>query len=218
MAHACPAFGTARGAGEGGLRARRLLLARGGERGGRRDRSSFTSEPTARVATWMAACAGALRGAARHGAGWSAGFAAGRRAQCWRQTALWKAKRVAKALGGSGYLKAARGDSGEEGLICAFCSLAFAAAAFAQTMPLKERVLILVNDRFPRAFRGSILCRQAAYSAANILRLKTSATEEISGGGVQRPDRNARCANFWTPMTAPCAAKSSTSCRCTGCR
>jgi hypothetical protein len=36
---------------------------------------------------------------------WSGGFAAGRVAQCWRQTALWKAKRVAKTLGGSGYLK-----------------------------------------------------------------------------------------------------------------
>jgi hypothetical protein len=39
-------------------------------------------------------------------AAWSAGFAAGSPAYCWRQAALWKAKRVAKALGGSTYLKA----------------------------------------------------------------------------------------------------------------
>ena len=36
----------------------------------------------------------------------AAGFAAGRIMPRWRQTALWKAKRVAKALGGAAYLKA----------------------------------------------------------------------------------------------------------------
>jgi hypothetical protein len=40
--------------------------------------------------------------------GWSAGFAAGRRAYCWRQSALWKAKRVAKSLGGDKYLQLRR--------------------------------------------------------------------------------------------------------------
>jgi hypothetical protein len=36
---------------------------------------------------------------------WSAGFAAGSRWYCWRQSALWKAKRVVKLLGGGTYLK-----------------------------------------------------------------------------------------------------------------
>lgn len=36
---------------------------------------------------------------------WAAGFAAGRFGPRWRQTALWKAKRVAKAVGGGAYLK-----------------------------------------------------------------------------------------------------------------
>jgi len=37
---------------------------------------------------------------------WSAGFATGSPAHCWRQAGLWKAKRIAKSLGGSAYLKA----------------------------------------------------------------------------------------------------------------
>jgi hypothetical protein len=36
---------------------------------------------------------------------WSGGFAAGRASQCWRQSALWKAKHIAKSLGGSKYLQ-----------------------------------------------------------------------------------------------------------------
>ena len=36
---------------------------------------------------------------------WAAGFAAGRFWPCWRQASLWKAKRLAKALGGSAYLR-----------------------------------------------------------------------------------------------------------------
>jgi len=40
------------------------------------------------------------------GPGWAAGFAAGRLRPRWSQTALWKAKAVAKALGGAAYLKA----------------------------------------------------------------------------------------------------------------
>jgi peptidoglycan/xylan/chitin deacetylase (PgdA/CDA1 family) len=67
----------------------------------------FTSEPTSAVST--------LDGCQIYGryvvmrdmpAVWSAGFAAGSPAYCWRQAALWKAKRIAKALGGSTYLKA----------------------------------------------------------------------------------------------------------------
>ena len=66
----------------------------------------FTSEPTAQTAT-LNGCLLLGRYVIQRGMEpeWSAGFAAGRRAQCWRQTALWKVKRVAKALGGSGYLK-----------------------------------------------------------------------------------------------------------------
>jgi len=67
----------------------------------------FTSEPTA----YVGRLDGCLilgryvikRGMAAH---WSEGFAAGNPAFCLRQTALWKAKRIAKALGGSAYLKA----------------------------------------------------------------------------------------------------------------
>jgi peptidoglycan/xylan/chitin deacetylase (PgdA/CDA1 family) len=40
----------------------------------------------------------------RMGPEWSAGFAAGSRRFRWKQTAFWKAKRVAKAAGGSVYL------------------------------------------------------------------------------------------------------------------
>ena len=67
----------------------------------------FTSEPTAHVAQ--------LDGCRIHGRyvikrgmppAWSAGFAAGDPNYCLRQTLLWKAKRIAKALGGSAYLKA----------------------------------------------------------------------------------------------------------------
>jgi hypothetical protein len=36
---------------------------------------------------------------------WSAGFAAGSRGFRWKQTALWKAKRLAKSAGGGTYLK-----------------------------------------------------------------------------------------------------------------
>jgi peptidoglycan/xylan/chitin deacetylase (PgdA/CDA1 family) len=66
----------------------------------------FTSEPTAHPDT-VNGCLVLGRYVVQRGMDpeWSAGFATGRRAQCWRQTALWKAKRVAKTLGGSGYLK-----------------------------------------------------------------------------------------------------------------
>lgn len=67
----------------------------------------FTSEPTASVST-LDGCLVYGRYVVQRGmpAAWSAGFAAGSPAYCWRQAALWKAKRVAKALGGSTYLKA----------------------------------------------------------------------------------------------------------------
>jgi peptidoglycan/xylan/chitin deacetylase (PgdA/CDA1 family) len=66
----------------------------------------FTSEPTAQVAV-LNGCRVLGRYAVRRGMTpeWSAGFAAGRPSQCWRQSALWKAKRVAKALGGGRYLQ-----------------------------------------------------------------------------------------------------------------
>ena len=66
----------------------------------------FTSEPTSRSAV-VDGCVVLGRYVVQRGMepGWSGGFAAGSPAQCWRQGALWKAKRVAKTLGGSGYLK-----------------------------------------------------------------------------------------------------------------
>jgi peptidoglycan/xylan/chitin deacetylase (PgdA/CDA1 family) len=66
----------------------------------------FTSEPTAQ-AGMLNGCMVLGRYVIQRGMApeWSGGFAAGRPAQCWRQTALWKAKRVAKTVGGSGYLK-----------------------------------------------------------------------------------------------------------------
>jgi peptidoglycan/xylan/chitin deacetylase (PgdA/CDA1 family) len=66
----------------------------------------FTSEPTSKGGM-VDGCIVLGRYVVQRGMEpeWSGGFAAGRRAQCWRQTALWKAKRVAKTLGGSGYLK-----------------------------------------------------------------------------------------------------------------
>jgi hypothetical protein len=66
----------------------------------------FTSEPTSKASD-VDGCVVLGRYVVQRGMEpeWSGGFAAGRPAQCWRQTALWKAKRVAKTLGGSGYLK-----------------------------------------------------------------------------------------------------------------
>jgi peptidoglycan/xylan/chitin deacetylase (PgdA/CDA1 family) len=66
----------------------------------------FTSEPTARVG--MAdGCRVLGRYVVQRGMapGWSAGFAAGKASYCWRQSALWKAKGVAKFLGGGNYVK-----------------------------------------------------------------------------------------------------------------
>jgi peptidoglycan/xylan/chitin deacetylase (PgdA/CDA1 family) len=66
----------------------------------------FTSEPTARVGL-VSGCRVLGRYVVRRGMGpeWSAGIAAGSRSQCWRQSALWKAKRVAKFVGGRKYLQ-----------------------------------------------------------------------------------------------------------------
>jgi peptidoglycan/xylan/chitin deacetylase (PgdA/CDA1 family) len=66
----------------------------------------FTSEPTVTVAT-LGGCLVLGRYVIKRGMGpeWSVGFAAGRRSLRWRQTALWKAKGVAKSLGGDAYLK-----------------------------------------------------------------------------------------------------------------
>jgi peptidoglycan/xylan/chitin deacetylase (PgdA/CDA1 family) len=65
----------------------------------------FTSEPTSRT-SMLNGCLVLGRYVIQRGMdpAWSGGFAAGRRAQCWRQSALWKAKRIAKTLGGSAYL------------------------------------------------------------------------------------------------------------------
>jgi peptidoglycan/xylan/chitin deacetylase (PgdA/CDA1 family) len=67
----------------------------------------FTSEPTTRTSR-LDGCLILGRYVIKRGmsADWSEGFAAGNPAFCLRQTALWKAKRIAKALGGSAYLKA----------------------------------------------------------------------------------------------------------------
>ena len=67
----------------------------------------FTSEPTSRVSR-IEGCLIHGRYVVKRGMApsWSGGFAAGSAAWCWRQSALWKAKRVAKALGGSAYVKA----------------------------------------------------------------------------------------------------------------
>jgi peptidoglycan/xylan/chitin deacetylase (PgdA/CDA1 family) len=66
----------------------------------------FTSEPTVTAAT-LGGCLVLGRYVVKRGMSpeWSAGFAAGRRSFRWRQTALWKAKSVAKLLGGNAYLK-----------------------------------------------------------------------------------------------------------------
>jgi peptidoglycan/xylan/chitin deacetylase (PgdA/CDA1 family) len=66
----------------------------------------FTSEPTARVAS-LNGCHVFGRYVVQRdmGPNWSAGFATGRLAECGRQALLWKAKLVAKAIGGSAYLR-----------------------------------------------------------------------------------------------------------------
>ena len=66
----------------------------------------FNSEPTS-AARLVDGCLLLGRYVVMRGMGpeWAAGFAAGRVVPRWRQTALWTAKRLAKALGGSAYLK-----------------------------------------------------------------------------------------------------------------
>ena len=66
----------------------------------------FTSEPTAHVAM-LNGCRVFGRYVVQRGMPpeWSAGFAAGNPGHCWRQSAVWKAKRVAKSLGGNAYLQ-----------------------------------------------------------------------------------------------------------------
>jgi peptidoglycan/xylan/chitin deacetylase (PgdA/CDA1 family) len=66
----------------------------------------FTSEPSDRITT-VDGCLVIGRYVVQRGMGpeWSAGFASGSGSFRLRQTALWKAKRIAKAAGGSAYLK-----------------------------------------------------------------------------------------------------------------
>jgi uncharacterized protein (TIGR03790 family) len=60
-------------------------------------------------------------------------------------------------------------------------ALVFVAAAFPQSAPLKDRVLILVNDRVPEGVAvGQYYAAKRNIPIANILHLKTSAAEEIS--------------------------------------
>ena len=69
----------------------------------------FTSEPTMDIGVVDGCLVLGRYVVQRHmGPEWSAGFASGRRAERWKQTALWKAKRVAKAMGGEAYLKLRR--------------------------------------------------------------------------------------------------------------
>src|SRR5215472_4611251 len=67
----------------------------------------FTSEPTAATSV-LDGCVVFGRYVVQRdmAPAWSAGFATGNSSYCWRQSALWKAKRIAKALGGNAYLKA----------------------------------------------------------------------------------------------------------------
>jgi len=66
----------------------------------------FNSEPTAGAAV-LDGCLVLGRYVVKRGMGpeWAAGFAAGWRKPRWKQAALWKAKRLAKMLGGGVYLK-----------------------------------------------------------------------------------------------------------------
>jgi hypothetical protein len=66
----------------------------------------FTSEPTAAI-EMIGGCRVFGRYVIQRGMSpaWSAGFATGSPSYCWRQSALWKAKRIAKSLGGGKYLQ-----------------------------------------------------------------------------------------------------------------
>jgi peptidoglycan/xylan/chitin deacetylase (PgdA/CDA1 family) len=69
----------------------------------------FTSEPTT-AAGVVDGCLILGRYVIQRGMApeWSAAFAAGRRGKRWRQTVIWKTKRIAKAVGGTAYLKLRR--------------------------------------------------------------------------------------------------------------
>uniref|UniRef100_Q01NR6 TIGR03790 family protein n=1 Tax=Solibacter usitatus (strain Ellin6076) TaxID=234267 RepID=Q01NR6_SOLUE len=61
------------------------------------------------------------------------------------------------------------------------CALACSAIAIAQTVPLKDRVLILVNDKAPESNAvGQYYAAKRNIPAANIFHLKTSTSENIS--------------------------------------
>jgi hypothetical protein len=66
----------------------------------------FTSEPKAAVGM-RNGCRVLGRYVVKRGMSpaWSAGFSTGSPWYCWRQSALWKAKRIAKSLGGGRYLQ-----------------------------------------------------------------------------------------------------------------
>jgi peptidoglycan/xylan/chitin deacetylase (PgdA/CDA1 family) len=66
----------------------------------------FNSEPSARAKV-IDGCMVLGRYVVKQGMGpeWAAGFATGRRAPRWKQAAFWNAKRVAKMLGGTAYLR-----------------------------------------------------------------------------------------------------------------
>ncbi len=62
-----------------------------------------------------------------------------------------------------------------------FWALAWSAIAMAQTVPLKDRLLILVNDKAPESNAvGQYYAARRNIPAANILHLKTSTSENIS--------------------------------------
>ncbi len=62
-----------------------------------------------------------------------------------------------------------------------FWALAWSVIAMAQTVPLKDRVLILVNDKAPESNAvGQYYAAKRNIPAANILHLKTSTSENIS--------------------------------------
>ncbi len=79
-------------------------------------------------------------------------------------------------------------------------ALALAGAALGQTIPLRERVLILVNDRVPESLAvGQYYASKRNIPAGNILRLKMSPAEIISPEEFQRADRNAAQEVSWMP-------------------
>ena len=180
----------------------------------------FTSEPTARV-EMLDGCRVLGRYVVQRGMAprWSAGFAAGRASQRWRTDRAVEGQARGQVAGRREVSPTAPGHPRKKGAEYAGALHACVCRRrFAQSVPLKDRVLILVNSRVPESISvGQYYAAKRNIPAANILRLETASTEVIRRRSLKSRSRRP-CASFWTRTMAQCAARSSISFPPSACR